>query len=185
MLDILTKLGRYPGKEYKERILLAPDHKIAKTLLQLIRTDKLLKQFLPEFPVMHLKKSKITNLFTAYKDAGVLHLLKYMKDADNDSDLTDVTSVINIEAAANNIKLLTLILHLALLISFMQNFNKPETMEFLKDIELNDLSLLHKKCYSKLDKFMEKVRDNATFALHEDLLKHCTDVLGISISERI
>ncbi|CAG2249138.1 unnamed protein product [Mytilus edulis] len=30
LLDILTKLGRYPGKEYKERILFAPDHKIAK-----------------------------------------------------------------------------------------------------------------------------------------------------------
>ncbi|CAG2249137.1 unnamed protein product [Mytilus edulis] len=43
----------------------------------------------------------------------------------------------------------------------------------------------HKKWYSKLDKFMEKGRDNATFALHEDLLKHCTEILGISIAERI
>lgn len=97
-----------------------------------------------------------------------------MKDSDNDSDLTDVTSVINIEAAAKHIKRLTLALNLAFLIFFMQNLDKPETMEFLKDIELNDISLLHKKWYSKLDKFMEKGRDNATFALHEDLLKHCT-----------
>lgn len=43
-----------------------------------------------------------------------------MKDSDNDSDLTDVTSVINIEAAAKNIKRLTLALNLAFLIFFMQ-----------------------------------------------------------------
>jgi hypothetical protein len=48
------------------------------------------------------KKSKITNLFSAYKDAGILHLLMYMKDTDNEADWTDLVSLSNIESAAKN-----------------------------------------------------------------------------------
>ena len=51
-----------------------------------MKSDKTFEQFLPEFPILHLKKSKITNLFSTYKDAGILHLLKYMKDIDNEAD---------------------------------------------------------------------------------------------------
>jgi hypothetical protein len=65
--------------------------------------------------------SKITNLFSAYKDAGILHLLKYMKDTDNEADWTDLVSLSNIETAAKNIKRLALALHLALFLRSLHN----------------------------------------------------------------
>ena len=83
-----------------------------------MKSDKTFEQFLPEFPILHLKKSKITNLFSAYKDAGILHLLMYMKDTDNEADWTDLVSLSNIETAAKNIKRLALALHLAFLVRF-------------------------------------------------------------------
>ena len=37
LIDILTKLGRYPNVNNKERILFAPDHKISKNLIHLTK----------------------------------------------------------------------------------------------------------------------------------------------------
>lgn len=52
----------------EDKIIFAPDYKIAKNLLKIIdSTEKLKKVFTPEFPILHLRKSKITNLISAYK----------------------------------------------------------------------------------------------------------------------
>lgn len=111
--DILIKLGRYPDTETKGRFLFAPDYKIAKNLVHLMKTDNKFKAFLPEFPILHLKKSKINNIFAAYKEAGLINLLKYMKDAEQEKDWMELISLRNIETAARNIKRLPLAFHIA------------------------------------------------------------------------
>ncbi|CAC5403427.1 unnamed protein product [Mytilus coruscus] len=158
LLAILVKLGRYPGTFFKDRILFAPDHRIAKNLLTLLNKDPVFRQLLPEFTVLHLKKSKITNLFSGYKDAGILHLMKYMKDKDKDSNWVDLLSS-NIETAARYIKRLAFAIHLAFFLQFVSTLTNS---------------------------FMAKGRaNNATFALHDDLMRHCEVVFGISIAERM
>lgn len=56
LLDILTKLGRYPTVFSKERILFAPDYKISKNVIELVKEGGIYRQFLPEFPLLHLRK---------------------------------------------------------------------------------------------------------------------------------
>ena len=47
------------------------------------------------------------------------------------------------------------------------------------------MEILHQKWYKKLNSFMTKGKeDNATFALHGDIMRHCGEILGISIAER-
>ena len=36
--------------------------------------------FIPEYPILHLKKSKINNICSAYKNAGIIQVLKCMRD---------------------------------------------------------------------------------------------------------
>ncbi|CAC5397540.1 unnamed protein product [Mytilus coruscus] len=79
--DILLKT-EHGGN--KERILFAPDFKIANNLFKLMDSCPKYRSFLPEFPLLHLRKSKITNLISAYKEAGLIHILQYMKDEENE-----------------------------------------------------------------------------------------------------
>lgn len=72
LLDILIKLGRYPEVQNKERILFAPDHKISINLIHLVKTNRRFHQFLPEFPILHLKKSKINNVLQLIKKLELL-----------------------------------------------------------------------------------------------------------------
>ena len=81
---MVQKLGR--KKSQKDRILFAPDHKISKNLLKLMRENSFYQQLLPEVPVLHLRKSEIVNLFGAYTCACLLHLLKFMKDSEQEDD---------------------------------------------------------------------------------------------------
>jgi hypothetical protein len=142
-----------------------------------MKSDKTFEQFLPEFPILHLKKSKITNLFSAYKDAGILHLLMYMKDTDNEADWTDLVSLSNIETAAKNIKRLALALHLEFLVRFIHTLSTDVQAEIIHDFKQNNLEILHQKWYKKLNSFMTKVKeDNDTFALHGDIMRHCGEI---------
>ena len=57
--------------------------------------------------------------------------------------------------------------------------------EIIHDFKQNNLEILHQKWYKKLNSFMTKGKeDNATFALHGDIIRHCGEILGISIAER-
>ena len=54
--------------------------------------------FLPEFPLLHLRKSKIVNFISAYRAAGVLNLIRFMKDT-NETDLNKLVRPEQIEVA--------------------------------------------------------------------------------------
>lgn len=84
--EAIIKSGHFMHpKPNKEKILLAPDHKIASNVFRLM-VEPHFNCLLPEFPVLHLLKSKITNLISAYEPAGIRGLLKHMKDDDEETD---------------------------------------------------------------------------------------------------
>ena len=92
--DVLMKKG-YSGDENKlvHRNLCDPDNKIGKCVLSLIEINMLYKVccLLPEFPLLHLRKSKINVLFAAYKDARIVQILRYMRDEKKDDWMTLVS----------------------------------------------------------------------------------------------
>ena len=40
--------------------------------------------FIPEFPSLHLRKLKINNLFSSYGEAGLVQLLRVMRNEDQE-----------------------------------------------------------------------------------------------------
>lgn len=50
-------------KDGQNRILFAPDHKIGKNLISLMKKCSKYQIFLPEFPILHLRKSRIVTSF--------------------------------------------------------------------------------------------------------------------------
>lgn len=87
----------------EDKIIFAPDYKIAKNLLKLIDTTEKYKVFTLEFPILRLRKSKTTNLISAYKATGFLHILRYMKDEENEKDWTKLLTIETIETDIRNI----------------------------------------------------------------------------------
>ena len=79
---MLTKTGRiYSNVETCDPILCGADNKIGSNLIKLKREEKY-RHFLPEFHVLHLRKSKINILFSAYKTSGLIQLPFYMYNND-------------------------------------------------------------------------------------------------------
>ena len=165
---------------FRIEFLFAPDHKISKNLLQLIKENKLFHQFLPEFPALHLRKSKIVNLFGAYKAAGLVHLIKYMKDSEQEDEWMKLITLQNIETATKNITRLSMALHLAFIVKFITTNDK------VKQDVMQDPSTLVGKWGDEFNRFLtEGSQKNATFALHVDFMQHCDEIVAISTAERI
>ena len=59
-------------------ILFGPDHKNVKNVIQLMKQESKYV-FLPEFSC-RLRKSRITTVFSAHQETGLLHLQKHMID---------------------------------------------------------------------------------------------------------
>ena len=129
--DILVKLAfcTDPTKT-NDRILCGPDNKIGKCLLQLMASSAKYKAFLPEFPLLHLRKSKLTILFSGYKDAGLIQLVRIMRD-DEKSDWSKLASVTHIDVATRHVKRLALSFQLAFLIAFSQTLGHEDLQSFL------------------------------------------------------
>ena len=184
--DVLVKMG-YEADTNRgvNRILCGPDNKIGKCLLNLLNADKKYQVFLPEFRLLHLRKSKINILFSSYGEAGLVQILRIMRNEDQD-EWAKLISIQHIDMATKHVRRLALALHLAFLISFM-DYTEPEALqEFLNDMETED-------CAEITSKWAVQFRDylaygsarNATFALHLDMMRHCDDVIAISLAERL
>ena len=90
--------------------------------------------FMPEFPLLRLRKSKITILLSAYKDAGLVQLLRIMRD-DDKSDWSKLASATHIDVATRYVKRLARSFHLVFVIDFSQTLGKEELECFLDDME--------------------------------------------------
>ena len=184
--DVLLKLGYLTGTENRSnRILCGPDHKVGNCLLKLMSINEKYEAFLPEFPLLHLRKSMITILFSAYNDAGLFHILRYMRD-DDKQEWSSLVSVHHIDMATRNVRRISLSLHLAFLISFARNLPELECEEFLADARHKQSAELSRKWSCMFERFLDEgCSKNATFAMHRDIMKHCDKVVAIALAERL
>lgn len=169
----------------RDKILFAPDFKIAQNLLKLLDTNAKYRVFIPEFPILHLRKSKITNLISAYKSTGLIHILRYMKDDDNEKEWTKLLTIENIETATRNIWRLSVALHTCFFVCFINTLT-PEEANELKMMLKTSVSVIQDRWDMKYTDFITKGQNqNATFCLHFELMSHCDEIIAIAVSERI
>ena len=180
--DILIKLQHDNLLHKADRILFGPDNKIGANLFKL---GGKYRAFLAEFPLLHLRKSKITILFSAYKDAGLLHILKYMRDDDRQEWAKLITAQ-HIDLATRNVKRLSQALHLSFLVCFIQTLPPLEGYSLLDSLTTicpDQISLHWEKKY---EMFMEQgKKNNATFLLHAEMMQHCDEVVAVALAERL
>jgi hypothetical protein len=182
LTEIITKLG-LTGATYP-KILFGPDQKIGINLLKLIKQKpKQFGLFLPEFPLLHLRKSKITILVSAYKDAGLRELLMYMKDQEND-DLGRLLDMHCIGEATREIRRLSVAYHTAFIIQFMKSMKRADATTLLHELRTSP-KLAANQWKTKYGHFLRNGRSlSATFALHHDMMVHCDEVVAIHLAER-
>ena len=148
-------------------------------------TNKKYKVFLPEFPLLHLRKSMITVLFSSYKEAGLIEILKFMREEDHD-EWAKLVSITHIDKATRFVRRIALALHLALVIKFAQSLNNDELEAFMNDMESSDRSKVSENWYDKFQKYVEfGSSQNSTFALHVDIMRHCDNVVAVALAERL
>ena len=184
--DVLLKLGHLTNAEGQtNRILCGPDHKVGNSVLKLMSVNEKYASFLPEFPLLHLRKSMITILFSAYNDAGLFHILRYMRD-DDKQEWSNLVSVHHIDMATRNVRRLSIALHLAFLITFAKTLPESECELFLYEARHSQHVEVSTKWSERLERFMDKgTSNNATFALHRDMMKHCDKVVAVALAERL
>ena len=183
--DLLIKSGHfiYPGNK-KEKILTATDHKVASNVFELIKLPRY-KTFLPEFPVLHLMKSKVTNLISAYTPAGIIQLLKYMKDAEDETDWKKIVSISEIETAVKTIRRLAIALHLAFFIRFLESMDPIEADNILIDMETGSNIETNNRWNPAYIAFInEGCANNATFCLHFEIMQHCDEIVAVQLAEK-
>ena len=169
-----------------ERILFAPDYKIAKNLFKLMDQNSKYQTFLPEFPILHLRKSKITNLISAYKSSGLIHIIQFMKDQELEKDWSKLIGISNIETATRNIWRLSVALHIAFMSKFVESLEPEERCQLEKDLRNDSVDTLDDQWRFQYKSFMSQGYDsNANFALHVDLMVHCDEIVAIAVAERV
>ena len=131
--NFLIRIGYTTTSNSKHHILVRADNKIGKNVWQLTTNDSKYQVLLPQFPLLHLRKSKIKNLFSAYKEAGIVHMLKYMKDANQDEWMKFLT-VKNIDAATRTVWHISMSLHLVFFIKFVQQLLVSQQTNLLENM---------------------------------------------------
>jgi hypothetical protein len=183
--DVLTKVGQYQDSDVRSKILFGPDHKIGNNLIKLVRGSKKYDAFIPEFPCLHLRKSRITITLSSYKDAGLMQLLQYMRD-DDDTSWAKLINIHHIDVATRNIKRLSHALHAAFIIKFSSTLKKEEGCKLLNELSSLPGPCVAEKWNSQYATFIEKgCKVNATFALHYDILCRLDSIVAISVAERM
>ncbi len=183
--DTLLKLGYNSNLHSSSRVLCGPDNKICANLLKLIDQNPKYASFLPEFPLLHLRKSKINSLFSGYKDTGLLHLLKYMKD-DSIAEWAKLISLEHIDIATRHVRRLSQALHIAFMAVFMATLSDKQFEEMEEELSTGpglQCAAEYEELYKKF--VQHGCQQNATFALHFDWMTHCDEVVALHMAERM
>ena len=166
-----------------KRFYLVQIIKLVYDLLKLREGNRKYQHFLPEFPLLHLRKSKINNLCSGYQHAGIVHIFKYMRD-DDVKEWKKLIKPDHIDKATRYIRRLSLSLHLAFICTFMQTLSLADAEEMQECIISS--TVLGSRWETDFNRFMQKGKtENATFALHFDMMSHCGEVCAISFAERL
>ena len=104
-----------------------------------------------------------------------------------DDDVKEWKKLINpddIDKATRYIRRLSLSLHLAFICTFMQTLSLEDAEEMQECIIGS--TVLGSRWETDFNRFMQKSKtENATFALHFDMMPHCDEVCAISFAERL
>ena len=145
------------------------------------------KSFIPEFPLLHLRKSKITTLCSAYKQAGLTEILKYMTDNEKETDILKIIGIEKIDKATRNIKRPSMALHTACMIEFIKTLKTEMDVKRILQLLQGKANRNHfgdlKAIYSEFLSY--GCERNATFQLHVDLMSHADEIFSVYIAERI
>ena len=185
--DVLVKSG-YQDKSLtikEDKILFGPDNKIGSNLIELMKRKKKYELFLPEFPLLHLRKSKITTLISAYKNAGLTQLLRYMLD-DEKKECAKLVDPTDIDIATTKISRVSKALHLAFLVRFIQTLDIEEATSLIASLQSQEPEVTASQWNTRYKLFLtDGCKRNATFELHVDIMQHCDEVLAIKLAERL
>ena len=181
--DVLIKLGLYDNPDNSQRILFGPDHKIGQNVLQMVKMKKF-ATFLPEFPCLHLRKSCITITFSAYKHAGLMQLIQYMRN-DDSTEWAKLISAKHIDVATRYVKRLATALRMSFLLKFWSELPSKEASEFMLDME-NPGPHVAEAWYDRFHDFIDKGSSiNGSFALHVDIMHHLESIVAVALAERL
>lgn len=188
--EILDKVFLRSGqqKDSKERIILAPDNKIAKNIIQLMKNDPKYEKFFLTFPLLHWRKSKIGSIGSTFALMGIVDIVKYMIDNDIHTEWDKLVGLSEINFATKFIRRLSQALHISFMIKFMEWLPPDDASQLRADFKNGKLDPcdLSSKWHDQYDTFMEQsANQNGTFALHRDLLIHLDEVVSLYMAERL
>ncbi|CAC5365991.1 unnamed protein product [Mytilus coruscus] len=183
--DIIVKTGRINvPHEGVDRILFGQDNKIGANLMEIVKDPKY-NHFLPEFPLLYLRKSKINSLFSSYKETGLLQLLIYMCDEEK-KEWPKLITMDHIDVATKYVRRLSLSFHISFNCRFLQCLKQEEALAIIDMLEEGKIEETSRLWSSKFQDFMNTgITQNCTFALHTDMMQHCDEVVAVYLSERL
>ena len=182
--DVMTKLGiDQSTPEQSVKIIFGPDHKIGKNLLQMVTNQKKYDVFLPEFPCLHLRKSRITVVFSAFKSAGLIELLQIMRGEEN-TDWAKLISANHIDVATRNIMRLAISLRLAFILKFSTQLLPDRSVKFFEALKCLPGASVAADWDDEFTSFLDSAaKVNVIFALHRDMLHHLEGIVALSLAE--
>ena len=188
LYDLMVKLGyldKSNKKNYFDRILIGPDHKIGINVLKLIYTNPKFEVFVLEIPCLHFRKSLIGIIFSAHRHSGLIQLLRFMKD-DEEKDWEQLVLPTHIEIATQVVKRLSIALHVSFMLSFMMSLPDDQLQDFQTDIASISCTKNAEKWDTLYQEFIDcRSKSSATFALHQEMAQHLDWVLAIRLAERL
>ena len=130
-------------------------------------------------------KSKVTNLISAYTPAGIIQPLKYLKDAEDETDWKKIVSISEIETAVKSIARLAIALHLAFFIRFLESMDPIEADNILIDMKTGSNIETNNRWNPAYIAFInEGCANNARFCLHFEIMQHCDEIVAIQLAEK-
>jgi len=183
--DTLVKLGIYnDSPNMSTRILFGPDHKIGKNLMSMVN-QKQYAPFLPEFPCLHARKSRITITFSAHKNSGLMQLLQYMRD-DDSTEWAKLISAHHIDVATRHVMRLAKALRLSFILKFSTELSEDEAHDLFQDLQSLTGPEVAARWHDRFNAFLERGKSsNGTFALHIDIMLHLEGIGAVALAERL
>jgi hypothetical protein len=101
-------------------------------------------------------------------------------------DLTTQISTDNIRSATRIMKRLAMSFALCFQIQFLEELKTNDREELWEDLQILEASALANKWDDKFNTFLENgSKNDATFALHAEMMAHTFEIVAITFAERI
>ena len=178
--------GIFPDLDIR-KILFATDQKICENHIDLQNDGSITDKSIRGLCLLHIIKNACGSTANAYRECGLVEILKYLRDAENVEDLSKLLEMHRIHDASCLMKRLYLTLQLSFEIEFAFSLDsEAEQAAFFQDMEHSNIEQLELKWGPKFKKFLsDGSQANKTFALHSEMLVRTREVYAMCFSEKI